>query len=112
MFTVNTLIHALSNTLKYGNIPENLPVKHLEFFTPSKLTDIIDSKDHIFLNFDSEDSYDKGLSIKELFENLQMLLEEDSRIADWPIKYNIEIDGMDLRTSSSIEVSGEFLELF
>ena len=76
MFTVNTLIHALSNTLKYGNIPENLPVKHLEFFTPSKLTDIMDSKDHIFLNFDSEDSYDKGLSIKELFENLHFAAAE------------------------------------
>ncbi len=41
-----------------------------------------------------------------------MFLEEDSRIADWPIKYNIEIDGMVSRTSSSIEVSGEFLEIF
>jgi hypothetical protein len=112
MFTVNTFIKALSNMLNYGNIPENLPVKHLEFFTPSKLTDIIDSKDYIFLNFDSEDSYDKGLTIKQLLDYLQMFLEEDSRIADWPIKYNIEIDGMGLRTSSSIEVSGEFLELF
>ncbi len=113
MFTVNTFINALSEIVN-SPLLKISDVKCFDSFTPCFLVDVELSKDHVFLEFDSDSECDGCVDGKSLLQKLQFLLNENPEIESFPIKFNNEVGSMCMRSVSSIEISNEneCIELF
>ena len=114
MFTVNTFMHSLSVLLNSQILKKKNPeVKFFDSFTPCFLVNVELSKDHVFLEFEVDQQTDSSIDGKTLLQELQILLEDNPKIGNFPVKFNNEVGSMCMKSVISLSISDEdCIELF
>jgi hypothetical protein len=113
MFTVNTFIKSLTVLLN-SPLLKGTEVKFFDSFTPCFLVDVNLEKDHVFLEFEVDHECDGSIDGKTLLQEVQILLEDNPKIGNFPVKFNNEVGSMCMKSVISLSISEETdcIELF